>query len=167
MKKEIEGFPKYYIEDDGRVWSEKSNRYLTLQTTSAGYLYVKLRDSEQKQRLKLIHRLVAEAFIPNPEGYKEVNHKDEDKTNNQISNLEWCTRIYNINYGTRNKRTSRAVGMYDKETNQLIKEFNSVSDAAKFLDKYESRNSISKCASGKLKTAFGYKWSYLPGQNLY
>ena len=166
MKKEIEGFPKYYIEDDGRVWSEKSNKYLTLQTTSTGYLYVNLRDSEKKQHLKLIHRLVAEAFIPNPEGYKEVNHKDEDKTNNQVSNLEWCTRTYNINYGTRNKQTSRAVGMYDKETNQLIKEFNSVSDAAKFLGKYESRSSISKCANGKLNTVFGYKWSYLPGQNL-
>lgn len=48
MKKEIENFPKYYIEDNGQVWSEKSNKYLTLQTTSAGYLYVNLRDSEQR-----------------------------------------------------------------------------------------------------------------------
>lgn len=167
MKKQIEGFPGYYIEEDGRVWSEKTHKYLTLQTTSLGYLYVNLRDADKKQRLKLIHRLVAEAFIPNPENLKEVNHKDEDKTNNTVANLEWCTREYNINYGSRNRQTSRAIGMYDKNTEQLIRSFDSVSDAAKFLNKYESRSTLSKCANGKLNSAFGYKWKYIdPGENL-
>ena len=167
MRKQIEGFPGYYIEEEGRVWSEKTHKYLTLQVTSLGYLYVNLRDADKKQRLKLIHRLVAEAFIPNPENLKEVNHKDEDKTNNNVANLEWCTREYNINYGSRNKQTSRAIGMYDKNTDQLIRSFDSVSEAAKFLDKYESRSTLSKCANGKLKTAFGYKWRYIvPGENL-
>lgn len=161
MRKEIKDFPQYYIEEDGRVWSEKTKKYLTLSKTPTGYLYINLRDSAQKQHLKLIHRLVAEAFIPNPNNLKEINHKDEDKTNNKVSNLEWCSREYNINYGTRNQKTSRAIGMYNKNTEELIRSFDSVSNAARFLGKYESRNSISKCAKGKLKTAFGYKWKYI------
>ena len=59
-----------------------------------------------KKKRYLVHRLVAIAFIPNPNNYKEVNHKDENPSNNNVKNLEWCTREYNNNYGTRNKKAS-------------------------------------------------------------
>lgn len=65
-----------------------------------------------------IHRLVAQAFIPNPNGYKEINHKDEDKTNNRVSNLEWCDRLYNMNYRTwkdRRKIANPYVFVYEFE----------------------------------------------------
>lgn len=58
---------------------------------------------------KFVHKLVAEAFIPNLDNYPEVNHKDEIRTNNDVSNLEWCTKKYNMNYGTRNERAGKAI----------------------------------------------------------
>ena len=70
------------------------------------YLFVTLRKDGVKEN-KYIHRLVAEHFLPNPLFYNEVNHKDEDKHNNCISNLEWCTHSYNMNYGTRNEKISK------------------------------------------------------------
>lgn len=87
-----------------------------------------------------IHRLVASAFVPNPNGYKEINHIDEDKKNNNANNLEWCTRIYNLTYGNRiniiaNKKInhpccSRRVACYSL-TNALIKEYPSAAEAAR------------------------------------
>lgn len=72
-----------------------------------GYIVVGLwRDNKAKQRY--IHRIVAEAFILNPKGFNEINHKDEDKTNNAVSNLEWCDHKYNLNYGSVKERIGRA-----------------------------------------------------------
>lgn len=85
--KEYEGM--YSVSSDGRVFSYKSNKYLKLQSNKH-YLKVMLtKNGEQIQ--KLVHRLVAEAFIPNPENKKEVNHIDGNKLNNSIDNLEWVT----------------------------------------------------------------------------
>ena len=68
-----------------------------------GYLLVSI-CCNGKHKMFLVHRLVAQAFLLNPENLTEVNHKDEDKTNNNVENMEWCNRSYNINYGTRNTR---------------------------------------------------------------
>lgn len=73
---------------------------------STKYLYVNL-NRDGKLRRCTIHRLVAEAFIPNPNNLPQVNHKDEIRDNNEVSNLEWCTNVYNSNYGTKNERMSR------------------------------------------------------------
>ena len=71
-----------------------------------GYVKVRIKYIGNVQRLCLVHRLVANAFIPNPDGLPCINHKDEDKTNNNVSNLEWCTHKYNINYGTAVQRAN-------------------------------------------------------------
>lgn len=72
-----------------------------------GYVRVRVKDMNENVKLCSVHRLVAEAFIPNPGGYPCVNHKDEDKTNNHVSNLEWCTQKYNANYGTATERANK------------------------------------------------------------
>ena len=105
--KDISGFEGFYeISSYGRVRSVKSGRILSTSKCGGcrGYLSVCL-SKNGKRYGKLVHRLVAEAFIPEVEGLSEVNHKDEDKTNNRVENLEWCDHKYNMNYGTRNIRS--------------------------------------------------------------
>ena len=101
-------------------------KILKLCTDKYGYLKVGLWKNN-KVKTYYVHRLVAEVFLPNPNNYKEVNHKDENKLNNVVSNLEWCDAKYNSNYGTRNERmsksltnniyTSREVDVYDLDMN--------------------------------------------------
>ena len=100
----------------------------------------------------MTHRLVAEAFIPNPNGFSEINHKDENKLNNTVDNLEWCDRIYNVNYGTGHDRGSdklkKKVYCYDKDFN-LIKIYNSAQETSE--DGYQPSHVID-VALGKRKT---------------
>ena len=113
-----------------------------------------------------VHRLVAEAFIPNPENKPQVNHIDENKTNNRVDNLEWCTAKENINYGTRNERaTSKSNKKKRKQiiaTNITTSESNiyqSLSECAKTLNL--DIGNISKVASGKYNRCGGYTFEYV------
>ena len=92
----------YEVSNKGNVRNVRRNKLLRLQKNQ-GYIKVWLYKNGIVTGLR-VHRLVAQAFIPNPDNLLEVNHKDEDKTNNSVDNLEWCTRKYNVNYGTRNIR---------------------------------------------------------------
>lgn len=118
-----------------------------------GYLYVNL-SKNGDDKLYTVHRLVAEAFIPNPDNLPCINHKDEDKSNNRVSNLEWCTIKYNNNYGTARKRSSikmmRAVLKFDLDGN-IIKRYDSLSIAAK-EENIEKGNIANVCVgrNGKL-----------------
>ena len=125
-----------------------------------GYHYVLLRDGKRCKNYR-VHRLVADAFIPNPQNLPEVNHKDEDKSNNRADNLEWCSSSYNHCYGTTIERAAskihRAVCQFDKN-DRLIREFVSVTEAAKAVG--TSTTQISGCCKGKTKSAKGYRWKY-------
>jgi hypothetical protein len=114
----------------------------------------------------LIHRLVAQAFVLNKDNYKEVNHKDECKQNNNATNLEWCNRKYNVNYGNANKerrktllnRNGKKIKQYDKNRG-LIEYYESLGDANRKTGINISH--ISQCCNKKRKTAGGYIWEYV------
>lgn len=95
----------YEVSNLGNVKSLRSGKLMKRSLTSFGYEMTTL-SKDGKQKTYLIHRLVALTFIPNPENLEEINHKDEVKTNNSVENLEWCTRKYNLNYGTYRERMS-------------------------------------------------------------
>ena len=133
--------------------------------TQFGYVSVQLCKNGKYQKL-LVHRLVAQAFIPNPKHLPQVNHKDEDKTNNRLSNLEWCTASYNLNYNdgqkvrleTRNKNKSyhyeRMVGQYSLD-GTLIKTYKNSTETG------YCRECIRDCCLGKQQTSHGYIWKYV------
>lgn len=114
---------------------------------------------------KQVGRWVAQAFIPNPNNLPEVNHIDENPLNNRVENLEWCTREYNVNYGTRNSRASatrrklykKNIGMYAPNTNILLKVFHNYVEINEFFQKTVHPNVIATC-KGLRKTCVGYSW---------
>lgn len=131
--------------------------------TSRGYKFVTL-VVKNNRKTAYIHRLVAEAFIPNPENLPEVNHKDENKLNNCVDNLEWCTVAYNNTYGTRLERVSKTrskpIIQYSLD-DKFIRIWDSTKEAAKFIGC--CRENINRCLVGATKTAFGFKWKYNDG----
>lgn len=148
----------YEVSDQGRV--RRNGKILKPRKNLGGYLLVSLSKNGIVKTAK-IHRLVASAFIPNPQNLPEVNHKDENKTNNCLDNLEWCTCEYNQNYGTRNERISekmsRPVLQYDLLGN-FIKEWPSAAKVEEELGIDHSH--ISRCCSGSRHTAGGFVWRY-------
>ena len=106
---DIVGCESYQVSDQGRVRNKETGRILKLSQVNKSKKYLKVALPRYgKWKFYLVHRLVAEAFIPNPdpEHLTQVNHRDEDPTNNRVDNLEWCDAKYNINYGTRIQRIS-------------------------------------------------------------
>ena len=151
----------YEVSNFGRVWSIRRKLFLKEdidKRKNHHYHRVTLSKNGKTERIT-VHRLVTQAFIPNPDNLPEVNHKDENPANNNVENLEWCDRTYNINYGTRNKRVGESNGktVYQLTLNgDLIKVWKSSYEAAHQLGYGHSL--ISRCCRGKGKTAYGYKW---------
>ena len=129
-----------------------------------GYLKIGLRKN-RKTDFILVHRLVAQTFLPNPDNYPQVNHKDENKANNRVENLEWCDGKYNHNYGTINQRISKANtnGKLSKPvlqlslTGELIREYPSANECGR--NGFE-RSGVIRCCNGKQKTHKGFKFMY-------
>lgn len=124
-----------------------------------GYMSVGLK-VHNKPKYMTVHRLVAMAFIPNPDKLPHINHKDEDKTNNCVDNLEWCTAKYNNNFGTKKerqvqKRSKEVVG-YNKDGIEVMR-FPSSMEAER--NGY-NRTSIWLCCNGKYKQHKGFTWKY-------
>lgn len=155
--KDVIGYEGLYIVTScGKVWSYRSEKFLKPRKRKDGYLQVGLyKDGEKK--IYLVHRLVQEAYLPNLEGLPQVNHKDENKENNALPNLEWCDQKYNTNYGSRTKKAAKSCGklVYCEELN---KTFESASAAARDLGLNQS--SISQCCTGKRKTCGNYHWRF-------
>lgn len=130
------------------------SRILKQYTNKKGYLLVQL-NKNGMGKTKQLHRLVAEAFIPNPDKLSEVNHKDENPGNNCADNLEWCDSKYNNNYGTRIDRMTISIEQYTKD-NIFIKLWKNEAEIIKVLKIYHTGD----CCKGKRKTAGGYIWKY-------
>jgi hypothetical protein len=169
--KDIEGYEQLYqVSNLGNVksLSNKNNRRekILKPGSKKGYLSVILHKNRVRKNF-LVHRLVAEAFLPNPNNLQTINHKDEDKTNNRVENLEWCSPQYNCNYGTRNNRVkenlinnsklSKQVIQFSEDDN-FIKIWESIREVERKL-KIASQN-ICSCLKGKINIAGGYKWGY-------
>lgn len=100
VMKPIPGYPHYKASSDGRIWSEYTHKYLvSSKQFDTGYTSVELFENGKGKRIS-VHRLIALAFLPNPNNYPVVNHKNEIRNDNRVENLEWCTQQYNVNYGT-------------------------------------------------------------------
>ena len=187
--KDIKGFEgKYMVSNLGRVKSLNYNNtgkegILKAYTNVHGYLFVVLY-KEGKRKLPLVHRLVAQAFLENPQNLPEVNHKNEDKTDNRVENLEWCSRLYNLTYNgrakkagkklrgrkqseesikrisekmTNNPKLSKPVYSIDKESG-LIMWWQSASEAKRCTG--INKGSIIKCCQGKRNSAGGHIFFY-------
>ena len=124
--------------------------------TARGYLIVNL-SKNGISRPFLIHRIVSTAFLPNPDNLPQVNHRDENKQNNSVENLEWCSAKDNNNYGTRNKRISekRSKQVLCVELNQI---FSSLTDAAKHFK--VTPTNLHYALTGRHKTACGYHFEF-------
>jgi hypothetical protein len=167
--KEYEGL--YQVSNLGRVksierkvdiYSRKNKKYykrtikqkfIKYGGNTIGYVNVAL-SKDGYTKPMYVHRLVAEAFIPNPNNYPVINHKDENKENNTVDNLEWCTIKYNNNYGTRIK-TAKQVNQYDLAGN-FIKKWESINEASKEL----KLKKIWEVCNGKRNKCGNFVWKY-------
>lgn len=172
----VQGYPDYLVYESGKIWSNKTNKFLKPAYNKGGYASVELFNENGSRRF-LIHRLVAFAFIPNPNNYPQVNHKDENPANNNVDNLEWCSATYNMNYGygafnrhklidyskpsyseqarINGKAVSIPVDMLTKD-GTFIKSFSSFIDASR--ETGIDKTNIARAANGQRKTAGGYVW---------
>lgn len=170
---QINGFPYYYVTDDGRVYSRNPYhnpaariKQIKLRTDTNGYVSVIL--SGQKGRR--VHRLVAEAFIPNPENKPCVNHKNGNKSDNRVENLEWVTKSENelhkyrhLGYngvwleknGKDNPHSKMVLQIKD---GKIIAEFYGTCEASRKTK--IGQDSICRCCCGKRKSAGGFQWTY-------
>lgn len=165
----VKGFEELLIVSNlGNVkrlgWVNKAGNFVVekdkkISTHKTGYRYIVI-NYEGNQKFLLVHRLVAEAFLPNPDNLPEVNHKDLNKSNNSINNLEWCSRQENVDHALANgvgglpKKPIVAIDIEGNETT-----YESANACARAIDGFSTN--VTKCLKGKARTYKGYTFKYV------
>lgn len=161
--RDIKGFEGLYaITSCGKVWSYRSKKFLALYQTKSGYLTANL-SKNGKSKPYRVNRLVAEAYLENPNNLPYVNHKDEVKTHNWINNLEWCDAKYNSNYGSsRDKIAEKLEGNNNSGKPVICIETGVVYKSVKEAERQTGihNSGINRVVNGKMKTSGGYHWKY-------
>lgn len=161
--KTMEEHQNYEVSSFGKIRNKKTKRILKTTISYKGYekfiVYV-----DKKPKCFYVHRVVANNFLKNPNGYKEINHINENKLDNKVENLEWCDGYYNLHYGTRIKRILKSKKCTFKKIVQkdiygnIIRKWDNICDIQKETN--YNKHSIYKCCEKKHNTAYGYKWEY-------
>ena len=160
--KDVAGYEGLYqVSSVGRVkrfYKNGKERILKLYPNGSNYLIVVLCKNSIHKQFR-VHRLVATAFIPNPQNLPQVNHKDETKTNNHVENLEWCDAKYNNNYGTHIERSAekqrKKVGQFTL-AGEFVRTWPSLSQIGRDL----GIGNVSPCCKGKRPSAGGFVWRF-------
>ena len=155
---------KYQVSNLGQIMSLNyrntgKHKLMSPVEDKDGYFRVCLYKDEKRKSFH-IHRLVAEHFLPNPDNLPQVNHRDENKQNNSVDNLEWCSNEYNVNYGKRNQKCAKALSktvLQFSKSGEFIREWESINECRR---NGFNQGNICKCCNGKLKSSFGYIWRY-------
>ena len=138
----------YAVTSCGKVWSYKRKKFLVPRANSKGYLRVKLCKDGQKKWYR-VHRLVAEAYIPNPDNLPQVDHIDENKTHNYVNNLQWITNRNNCR-----KSNNKPILQYTFD-GEFVREWECAADVGSQI-----RKGINDCLKGRRKAAYGFIWKY-------
>lgn len=168
--KDIKGYEGLYqVSNEGRVKSVRNQKLMKPKTDKKGYKVIQFSVNGERKAFK-VNRLVAQAFIENPNNLPCTNHKDCNPTNNRVENLEWCDYTYNNHYANRvekasikmvnNPKISREVYKYTLD-GDLIAKYPSANEAQRDMGINRSRG-VSMCCRGIIPTYKGYKWSYKP-----
>lgn len=167
--REIINFPNYSVSNLGNVKNNKTNKVMKI-NVKGGYCHISLKNETSKKTFK-VHRLVASAFIPNPENKSDVNHEDKNKLNNNVSNLTWMTRKENCQhksiglvYSSNKNKPIMRLNLND----EILGNYNSIEDAGQWAfennltsNSHNGRNAIGNCVNGLSSKAYGFKWKYI------
>jgi molybdenum-dependent DNA-binding transcriptional regulator ModE len=166
--REIFEFPNYSVSNLGNVKNNKTNKLMKI-NVKGGYCHISLKNETSKKSFK-VHRLVASAFIPNPENKSDVNHEDKNKLNNNVSNLTWMTRKENnqhksigLVYSSNKNKPIMRLNLND----EILGNYNSIEEAGQWAfennftsNSHNGRNAIGNCVNGLSTKAYGFKWKY-------
>lgn len=157
IRRKILNFPRYEVTEEGDVYNQNGLK-LKQEKTRNGYLRVSLSDGKNKHKRMSVHRLVAEAFIPNPNNLPQVDHKNEIKTDNHVSNLRWVTPLENLEHSRIIEKASKAKFTKIRciTTGEI---FSSIKEACETYGL--SHSNIVSCCNGRRNKCGGMEWEYV------